>query len=458
MKQTIYNKRYLTKIVVEAATPLAVGTGKKDVLTDALVARDWNGLPYIPGSSIAGVLRHSIGDNNSKNSIFGFQEGDKGHGSCIIFTDAVLIDENGEAQDGLMISEKSDFLSHYDALPIRQHVSINDKGSTNAGGKFDEQVVYQGSRFVFEMEMVDNGDNESRFLEVLDNIYSQHFRLGGGTRCGFGAMKVIDVQYRSLDMREPADLELYISKSSSLKQTWEGYQPYTPNCKEEKTWHEYVLELKPLDFFLFSSGFSDDEADITPVTEARVTWDNGNNGRFEDEHILISATSVKGAIAHRVAYHWNKNKGHFIDEVNENMGEGKVGNENDAVKALFGHVGKNNKDISRGNVLLSDVMIEMTDNKLFNHVTIDRITGGTIDGHLFTEKVINGRDVKDFTLTLLVNEKVFQREDGPDIKNALEQSLEDICVGLLPLGGGTNRGHGIFTGSIIKGKDDNGNQ
>ena len=455
--ETKYNKRYLARVVVEAATPLAVGTGDKDVLTDALVARDLNGLPYIPGSSIAGVLRHSIGDNNDKDSIFGFQEGDKGRGSRIIFTDAVLLDANGEAQDGLKTTEKSKFLSHYDALPIRQHVRINELGSAADKGKFDEQVVYQGSRFVFEMEMVDYRDNEERFKAVLNMINSPVFRLGSGTRNGFGAMTVVDVKYRSLDLKNSEDLALYITKSSSLSQDWEGYKTFSPKEREEQSWHEYVLELKPLDFFLFSSGFNDDEADITPVTESRVTWNNENKGRFEDEYILIPASSVKGAIAHRVAYYWNKNKGHFIDEVNENMGEGKVGNENDAVKALFGHVGKNNKDISRGNVLLSDVMIERTDSKLFNHVTIDRITGGTIDGHLFTEKVINGRDVKEFTLTLLVNEEVFQSEDGPDIKNAFERSLEDICAGLLPLGGGTNRGHGIFTGSIIKGIDDNGN-
>ena len=111
MKQTKYNKRYIARIVIEAATPLAVGTGEKSVLTDALVASDINGLPFIPGSSIAGVLRHSIGDDNDKDSIFGFQQGDKGHGSRIIFTDAVLLDADGTAQDGLLTGEKSDFLS-----------------------------------------------------------------------------------------------------------------------------------------------------------------------------------------------------------------------------------------------------------------------------------------------------------------------------------------------------------
>jgi len=458
MEQTRYNKRYLTRVVVEAATPLAVGTGTKDVLTDALVARDLNGLPYIPGSSIAGVLRHSIGDNNDKNSIFGFQEGDKGRGSRIIFTDAVLLDANGEAQDGLKTTEKSKFLSHYDALPIRQHVRINELGSTDKGGKFDEQVVYQGSRFVFEMEMVDDGDNEAHYLEVLDNIYTQLFRLGGGTRCGFGAMRVVDVKYRSLDLSKSEDLVLYISKSSSLKQSWEGYQPYSPGNRQEKQWHEYVLELQPMDFFLFSSGFSDDDADITPVTESYIEWDeNTGNGEFKNPDVLIPATSFKGALAHRVAYHWNKIKGFTAEK-----GNGQVADENEAVVKLFGSSGSGSDAISRGNVLLSDIILNpstnkqdrSSDSKILNHVTIDRITGGTIDGHLFTEKVTH-RPKQSFKEILYVDVEVLKDKD---IKQALERSLQDICEGLLPLGGGTNRGHGIFTGSIIKGIDNNGNQ
>lgn len=454
MEQTRYNKRYLARVVVEAATPLAVGTGNKDVLTDALVARDLNGLPYIPGSSIAGVLRHIIGDNNDKNSIFGFQEGDKGRGSRIIFTDAVLLDENGEAQDGLKTAEKSEFLSHYDALPIRQHVRINDLGSAADKGKFDEQVVYQGSRFVFEMEMVDNDDNESRFLEVLDNIYTQLFHLGGGTRCGFGAIKVIDVQYRSLDLNNTEELELYITKSSSLKQSWEGYESHSPQGGARQPWHEYVLELCPQDFFLFSSGFNDDDADITPVTESYVIWDSGKGDFKKEEGLLIPATSLKGALAHRVAYHWNKIKGYTLEN-----GNGKVGDDNEAVKSLFGSAGSGSEDISRGNVLFSDVILEpsagrLQDSKLLNHVTIDRITGGTIDGHLFTEKVAHRPDVV-IKEVLYVNTEVLKDKD---IKDALERSLQDICDGLLPLGGGTERGHGIFIGSIIKGIDNNGNQ
>lgn len=461
MGQSKYNKRYITRVIIEAATPIAVGTGDKGVLTDALIARDVNGLPYIPGTSIAGVLRHSIGDNPKKaDSIFGYQDDDKGHGSRIIFTDAVLLDRDGTPQDGLNTTAMSDFLANYTALPVRQHVSINEFGTAKDGGKFDEQIVYQGSRFVFEMEMVDKGDNgkkgdfEERYMAVLNIINSPFFRLGSGTRNGFGSMRIIDVKHRTLDLMSPDDMRLYLDKSSSLKETWNGFMPYHTKSYEDEAWHEYVLELKPLDFFLFSSGFNDDDADMTPVTEARITWD-GNCGEFKHEAILIPATSVKGAIAHRVAYYWNKINERFIEE-----GNGKVGGDNEAVKALFGTAGNNKEDITLGNVLFSDIILKeqsQDNSKLLNHVTIDRITGGTIDGHLFTEKVINGRGMK-FDLNLQVNKDVFQGEDGHRIKCAFDCALDDICKGLLPLGGGTNRGHGIFTGSIIKGKDDNGNQ
>ena len=37
-----------------------------------------------------------------------------------------------------------------------------------------------------------------------------------------------------------------------------------------------------------------------------------------------------------------------------------------------------------------------------------------------------------------------------DVKNALENALKDICSGMLPLGGGVNRGNGVFKESVTK--------
>ena len=50
MEKTKYSTRYVSRIVLEAETPFAIGSGEKDLLTDALVAKDVNGLPYLPGT------------------------------------------------------------------------------------------------------------------------------------------------------------------------------------------------------------------------------------------------------------------------------------------------------------------------------------------------------------------------------------------------------------------------
>lgn len=69
--------RILLRVVLEATTALAVGSGEKDITTDALVATDANGLPYLPGTTIAGVLRHTLAaalDVESIDQVFGHRE------------------------------------------------------------------------------------------------------------------------------------------------------------------------------------------------------------------------------------------------------------------------------------------------------------------------------------------------------------------------------------------------
>ena len=91
----LYNYRHLARVIVEAKTPLAVGTGVKDLTTDACVARDINGLPYIPGTSLAGVLRYGLCDSSLDatvlDSLFGFQNGQQTQGSRLILSDALLV-------------------------------------------------------------------------------------------------------------------------------------------------------------------------------------------------------------------------------------------------------------------------------------------------------------------------------------------------------------------------------
>ena len=50
------NIRFLAQITLQAKTPLKVGSGDSDFLSDAPVQKDFNALPMILGTSIAGVF------------------------------------------------------------------------------------------------------------------------------------------------------------------------------------------------------------------------------------------------------------------------------------------------------------------------------------------------------------------------------------------------------------------
>ncbi len=455
-----YNHRFLARFVIEAETPLAVGSGEKDILTDALVATDVNGLPYIPGTAIAGVVRHMIEEvkpaDLNVNQIFGFQDKKDGRGSEIIFTEAKILDSEGKVIDGMNLNAKEDsLLKYYDELPIRQHVRINDKGVTDKAGKFDEQVCFAGTRFCFELEMVAKEDTIDNFNKILAQVQSQTFRIGGGTRSGFGKIKVVDLQTRRLDLENDKEMQSYLEKSSNLADAWVGWEKQSAKEKQSAGWTKYELVLQPEDFFLFGSGFGDDEVDMTPVKEKKVVWEDGK-GKMSKDLVLIPAASVKGALAHRVAFHYNKfNHVHAENFESDEERKNVVGKNNEAVKAFFGSEGEkdaNKKMINpvRGNLLFSDVIkVELTDesDKILNHVAIDRFTGGAIDGALFSEKTTYGKG-HEITLTILVQNEALT--NGRYFRESLEAAMEDICKGLLPLGGGVNRGNGVFTGSLFE--------
>lgn len=436
---TKYKYRMIARVTLEAASPLAVGNGEKNIVTDAPVARDINGLPYIPGTSLAGIIKHSMEGERDINYLFGFQNGDQGEGSKVIVSDALLVGSNGKAIDGLKESDPDSFLKEFEVLPIRQHVRITEKGVGANHGKFDEQVVYKGARFVFELELFSESSEEGNMHKLLDIITSPTFRIGSGTRNGFGSMNVVSLKYASYDLTNGQELDAYLQKSSSLSETWNGTKEIKPKDILQKSWVKYTLKLKPADFFLFSSGFGDQDADITPVKENYIDWAEGKPN-LKEATSLIPATSIKGAIAHRTAYHWNRLMGKYVEN-----GEAISSEKNPATIAIFGTTIDEDETIpSRGHAIFSDVFWDTEEPKVLPHIKIDKFTGGVQDGALFQEKVSTSTH-KEFSEEIYI-----EREALADstIRKAFEKALQDICEGLLPLGGGTNRGHGIFTGTL----------
>lgn len=462
MAYTLYPIRNIARITIEADSPLSISSGEKSPLTDAPVLRDVHRLPFIPGTSLAGVIRHALPSEELQQTLMGWQSPTGGEGSRLIISEAKILDSRGRAVDGIAPIEEDPLLEAYSTLPIRQHARIGHRGATEMRGKFDEEVVLKGTRFCFDMELISSAEevdsSDEALLRIIDTICSDLFRIGGGSRKGFGKVRIVRALHRRLDLRQPGELSLYLAKSSCLSAEWEGFAPYTPREIEERESDRYLLTLRPVDFIFFGSGLGDSDADKRYVTEQQIVWEGDRATIIDAEQmILIPSSSVKGALSHRTAFHYNKQQGVAADNLPEGaVIEDYIGQKNGAVALLFGTVGEESGEgCSRGHVLFSDVLLkrpEAAEDHVFNHVRIDRFTGGAVSGALFSEKAVYAAE-EEITMEITIDKHALESEDRDrvhDALSALESAMTDLCGGMLPLGGSVMKGNGRFYGSITK--------
>jgi len=521
-KYIFHTHKYVARIKVEATTPLRIGSGDKDALMDRPIIRDANGLPYIPGTSLAGIIRHELAaEEGLINRLFGYQDGQIGQRSQLSFSPALLLTPNTqEALEGLHlvdVTEDTTAANYYKAflprkLPHRDHVRINDKGTAIAMGKFEEELVPRGARFVFEIELEGSDEDKNYWDQILLLLRQNTFRIGAGTRKGFGDLAIISCQTKEYNLKEEKDMLAYLSGNGSLNAPTTDWVAQATDEIQNKDWEHFTLNLKAENFFLFGAGIGDKEVDIRSKKEQYVDWSSGQ-AILTEEQILIPASSIKGAMAHRVAFHYNniahdeKEKttiestsslafeatathqaslasidfGIKIDELSipstsdewdqlieqvsattikdttawNNFSEAidikrntppakeGVATNNLAVYTLFGAAKHKEAEDSikgrRGKVLLSDLYLKETKEKILNHVAIDRFTAGGIDGALFQEKVAHSK--QKIELKIAVASSAFENKD---VKTAFEKTLEDLKTGRLQLGGHTMKGHGAF--------------
>ena len=487
-----YTHRYIARIVLEAETALFVGSGETSLINDALVQKDHHGFPMIQGTSLMGVLRHALVDNDDEKKwekFFGYQLTPKelkereeknkkklkedrmkkiesGFGSKVKISSAYFLFPGEKIAEGFSANDCSGYRKHFDNLPSRQHVRITHKGVGADKGLFENEVVYKGCRFIFEMEVKGDGSETGQWEALLKELNNPLFRIGQGTRNGYGKLSVKSCRQKIFDLTDKSDFDLYLGFNPSFN---------APNvCLVEKEIPKlngelthYRLVLKPDAFFIFGSGYGDEQVDNTPFTEE--VWDYKKGEIKPDKkHTVIPASSVKGAISHRTCFHYYKKRNELVkagdkvyadhidgDQFDE-LSKEYVGENNPAVAALFGVGGGKDKDSQRGRIIIDDLYYsdkEINNEKILNHVAIDRFTGGALDGALFSERVsqLEKPDSK-IKLNIWAEKWKTHKDEKKEqlIEQAFEEALKDICRGLLPLGGMTTKGHGIFEGELYE--------
>lgn len=442
--------RILAHIIFEADSALRFGCGDFDMLYDSPIQRDFNGLPLILGTSICGVIRANAKEIFSQSeieSLFGFSKGREDSSSKIIFSNALLLDEKMQVSESLIpfsVLKKSKFLSHFLHLPQRQHNAIGYQGVCKDGAKFDEEVIYKGTRFKCAMEMkCENERDKEDFFKVLSLFYSPYIRFGAGSTKGFGVIKALEIRYEIL--QNP------FSKSSSLNQSLSTI--FTPQDFVSKShFTHYALTLTPENVFLLGSGFGDEDADSTAVSEKVVDYERGT---LSEAKLLIPASSIKGAISQRTKFYINQHLGNFIDSAkSDDLNLNDLDLSTEQIHAtLFGSANNGTNQPTKGRILVCDMYLdydEKRDSQIFVHNSIDRFSASVIDGALFQEKATFA-PASNLCIDIFVATTNSQNpRDFATATNAFEKALIDICNGALPLGAMSSKGHGFFSGDLHK--------
>lgn len=481
----------LARVTIEFTSPLTIGTGRGDDLSDSPCVLDANGLPTIPGSSLAGVLRAAwqaeYGEAEAKR-LFGHQSGSTGASSRVelswgqVHTKA---DTPVPLLDPELKISSDEVLRFLSEGVLRDHVRINHRGIADDTGKFDELLVPKGARFTFEVlvhAQASVADARKDLDALLALLAGEMLRIGGRTRRGHGAFALQRALVGSFDLTTDAGRRralqlkraLHEVPSSGKTEADAPLVPWAPpKAKAPAVAHHQVrtVILQAQDLFLFGTGIavrpehrvggdanaaSPEKAhDKVPLTERSIQWVDGKKGvvtASEQAEVLIPATGVKGALRHRALYHARRLAGVWADVGASYTREAAERPEDDgskAIEALFGAIKRSDDDDPTGHpgrVFLSDIRLApaAAPSLPVQHVSLDRFTQGPMDGLLFSEAPNHANRPLSLRIEL---KRPPTSPDGWDLGvRALNCAIEDLVGGRLALGSGSNRGHGYFEG------------
>lgn len=433
LNDTLY---YYAEITIEASSPLVLASGKNGNFFDVELVRDANGLPAIPGSTIAGILRHAVQNSNGEdftNLLFGSMDKNaERNSSALEVSWAYVHDSNNCFHKSFYSSSSIEGDSILKELYItdnpvfkRDHVSINDKGSASDAGKFDRYFVPAGTRFTFSIGLWSAKETDA-WNKILGIFSSPTFRLGAAGRDGYGKIKVVEVKV-------PASLYYDLSKEEDLKNFRKCTKKYDLSKSIDNT-EKYELKLNfPLGFRIGggSKSFLKNQkhpADMLPYSERVIKWtDNQGTFVFEPE-LVIPASAIKGALRHRAAFHLARL---------ENKWTSSDKSEGDGLSELFGFAANNSDECGKaGKIWFTDIYLDKAETYELARNSIDRFTGGTMKSALFQEENVSYG--KTFTTEIYIDNQINKESN---VFKAFKWALDDLASGRLAIGGGS--GHGL---------------
>lgn len=389
----------IEKIIVEgkliAKSPLMIGAGENDGLTDTLVLRDKNEQAYIPGTSLAGVLRSMVlasCDEEMALSLFG--DLDMGWQSSITVLDVPLSKAKTIIRDSVCIDT-------YTGVGIE-------------GAKFDYEAIAAGAEGDFQLVITlryfhaQKGykDDVVKLVNQIADQLMQGIHLGARTTKGFGLVQCVNVKSYYYDFAKPQAVKAWLTNDKK------GCQVY--NAKPQALVDENSLVVEG-DFRINGSLI---------VREAGED-DNTSTMLGGKNDYIIPGTTVKGII--------RKQSQKIADY---------LGLPESFIPELMGYADKNTLTKQKSRLMVDEIYLPKEEYKKFKHTRnrLDRFTGGTVDTALFSSEPIY--DIGKGTIKLRFTVKSCSEAEA----GLLLLVLKDIWTGQVAFGGEKSVGRGTLLG------------
>lgn len=453
------------RVVIETQSPMAINTGGRETGFDAQLARDANGLPYIPATAVAGVWSHLVESRLGKD-VRKLWFGSTEVSSVLTITNGLIHDSKNCPVTGLR-SQQSLTTDPLLALmtqerPLhRERVRINDRGVAADTGKFDQLLLPKGVRFSLSIDWHDNAAKELQvqWPELLACWGDRRFALGASTRNGLGQIRVVACEYTQADLSSGPQSGRLLQDARKLDKVPTTLDASWPTDDDGLLFAS--LPLKALDNWRCGAGSvllgeENAEVDILTYSEAAVSWSN-NVGKLGDAEPVLCGSSIKGMLAHRIAYHYRRHSGDWAEQKDQAIeqawqqeatryapGEAEAHKANfihqqwelapQELSAIFGLADEEHDNSLAGKLFVDDCPVSFQHTVIRQHNSIDRFTGGVRQGALFNEQLLYQ---PEFTLKLWVAP---DNAVSPALSQAIIDTLDDLKHGLLPLGAGSGRG------------------
>lgn len=409
---------------IKLLSPALIGSGRSE-MTEMDVILDHDGKPFIPATSLVGVLKSRIrlkgNHQNELKSFWGYSEDQEGSKSALSCSDMMCSSEhvNISTRDGIAI----------DSLT----------GIVKPAAKYDYQVIEPGTEFHLHMEVLikeneesennkKNNDNrvdvksfyKNMISLIIDALKSGNLHVGAKTNNGLGKIQLFNEKLFEIDFGEEDHVKQWFkylrAKDLSMLPTTE-LESSDVKLDTRKTF-KIEAEFKLKNSFIIRSYSNDPKAPDSVSLRSSSGY-------------VISGSSLKGAIRSRAERILNT-----------------LGKPLKIMDDLFGYVKEEDGTKAKGRIIIEETILPGYQSELQTRIKIDRFTGGTIKGALFeTMPLFKGKnDEKTFKIKLIINENPITKELNNHEAGLILLVLKDLWTGDLAVGGEKNVGRGVLRG------------